>query len=910
MKPTVLLTGLLLIASFASAQQPTQRFKGHTQAPYFVTTGPSGRRAVSTGFDESVRIWNLETKSLSASFKEHRGIVLTAAFNPEETLIATGGLDRSIKLWDVPQSAPSETVDAVSFPVAAAGIGRQAEFLALAGNEGQLAIWNTAEQKIVAELKTTISKPTRVALRSDAQSVAVANDDGMMEIFSGNELQTRTRVRTHLDGLKSLQCFSNNAYYLTVGEDGYFRRWPTSLPETQFWESPSEQVAASAVSDRGDRLVTVTAPNKIRIWDVNQAKAIREINEIKGAVTQPCLSEDSQLLVVIENKRTPHVVQLSDGKILRSLPDFPDDVASLAIAPNKQSIAAGFANGTVRIVNAETGEEQQNFSTGDKAVDEIQWHHQSKQVFAGTAGGAVQRWDVEKAERQAEWKTASAMTSMLVNSRANRIAVGTKDGTLGLLSADKLEPVVEFPKQLSEIVSVDARANADVLISGDLDGTVTVWDAKSAVPKEYYPAGAKNVSGAVRLPDGSVLVTQIDGTIVRQRPTANLTIALETKDPLASVISENSAEIAIAFADGSIQTFNSGNGSPGNPYEGHSGKITVLAYSPNSAYLFAGNEEGLVYQWRISNRRLEQIYKVDASVREITVSRDSTRLMVSIDGNRIRTYSIETVSSNRKPEIPEEPSATLQELLFGEAAPLAFGIRDDHQTAWSVTPDGKSQHWRMAFAKSVATLNGHRGQVYSIAFSPDGTKLVSVSSDKTVRLWDPIEKKAVTQLAEFDDVLYDVAWSPDGKSIFICGAKRLVRELDPETGQIRKNYEGSDETLYTIAVSPDGKQVAAAGTGLGPDREILIWNVGNPQPAKSLAVTTDSVYSVEFDQSRQHVLAVGYNGHVERIAIGSGKSAGVLDVPLVLYSGCLLPDGQSLMLAGDQNDLLVYPLPK
>lgn len=909
MKLMALLTGCLLLASFASAQQPTQRFAGHTSAPYFVTLGSSGRKLVSTGYDESVRIWNLETKSLSATFKEHRGIVLTAAFNPEETMIASGGLDRAIKLWDVPQSVPSETLAAVSYPVVAAGVSREAEFLALVGSEGQLAIWDTAERKILFELKTTVTHPTRVALRSDQQSVAVASDDGVMETFSGEGLQTKARVRTHLDGVTSLQRYSNNAYYLTAGEDGYLRRWPTTPPETLYWETPTEQVAVSTVVDRGDRLVTVTAPARIRVWDVNQAKVLQEINEIKGAVSHPCITDDAQLLVVIENKRTPHIVQLSDGKILRSLPVFPDDVTSLSVSANKQSLAAGFANGTVRIVNLETGEEQQNFSTGDKAVSGMSWHHESKQVYACTAGGQVQRWDVEQAERQAEWKTATAVTCMMANSRSNRLAVGTKDGTLGLLSADKLEAVVEFPQQLSEIISVDVRTNADVLVSGDLDGIVTVWDAKTAIPQEFYPTGAKNVNSAVRLPDSSILVTQADGKILRQRPSVNLVVPL-TADPVATAISENSGEIAVASADGSIRTFNAGNGTPGNPYEGHAGKVTSLQYSPNNTYLFAGTEEGIVYEWRISNRRLEGIYKVNAPVRDITVTRDSTRLMVSLDGHLIRTYSIETAPTNRQPEVPQEPSATLQELQFGETSPLAFGIRNDHQTAWSVTPDGKSQLWRMAFAKSVATLTGHGGQVYSVAFSPDGARLVSVSSDKSVRLWDPVEKKAIKTLATYDQVLYDVAYAPDGKSIFVCGTDRLVREVDSETGQIRKSYEGSDETLYSIAVSSDGKQITAAGTGLGPEREILVWNVGTPQPFKTLTVTTDSIYAVEFDKQGQHLLAVGYNGHVERLSIGTGKSAGVLDVPLVLYSGSLTADGQSLILAGDQNDLLVYPLPK
>ena len=33
-------------------------------------------------------------------------------------------------------------------------------------------------------------------------------------------------------------------------------------------------------------------------------------------------------------------------------------------------------------------------------------------------------------------------------------------------------------------------------------------------------------------------------------------------------------------------------------------------------------------------------------------------------------------------------------------------------------------------------INAHRGGVWSVAFSPDGTKIVSGSDDKTIKVWD------------------------------------------------------------------------------------------------------------------------------------------------------------------------------
>ncbi|MFO0668229.1 MAG: protein kinase [Polyangiaceae bacterium] len=101
-------------------------------------------------------------------------------------------------------------------------------------------------------------------------------------------------------------------------------------------------------------------------------------------------------------------------------------------------------------------------------------------------------------------------------------------------------------------------------------------------------------------------------------------------------------------------------------------------------------------------------------------------------------------------------------------------------------------------------LVGHTRDVPAGTFSPDGTRFVTASSDRTARIWDPEKSSALHVLEGFDAQLEWTAFSARGDTVAVAsgGTHPKVSLFDVATGKLQRAYPVPD--VYRVAFTPDG----------------------------------------------------------------------------------------------------------
>jgi WD40 repeat protein/cytoskeletal protein RodZ len=266
-----------------------------------------------------------------------------------------------------------------------------------------------------------------------------------------------------------------------------------------------------------------------------------------------------------------------------------------------------------------------------------------------------------------------------------------------------------------------------------------------------------------------------------------------------------------------------------------------------------------------------------------------------------------------------EVLANLQRTVFGNKAPWLLGMESASPvTSVAFSPDGlrivsgsDDNTLRLWDAKTGLPigqpLTGHSNWVTSVAFSPDGLRIVSGSSDKTLRLWDAKTGQPIGQpLKGHSYNVWSVAFSPDGLRIVSGSSDNTLRLWNAKTSQpIGQPLTGHYSGVTSVAFSPDGLRIVSGSD----DDTLRLWDAKTGRPiGQYLKGHSRSVSSVAFSPDSLRIVSGSLDN---TLRLWDAKTGLPIGQPLPGHSGDVLsvafsPDGLRIISGSLDNSLRLW----
>ena len=288
----------------------------------------------------------------------------------------------------------------------------------------------------------------------------------------------------------------------------------------------------------------------------------------------------------------------------------------------------------------------------------------------------------------------------------------------------------------------------------------------------------------------------------------------------------------------------------------------AVEFSPDGSRIVCGSEDK-VRMWDVSSgakiwERPENVVAdsgnhhvigTEIHFKSVSFSPDGSKVVTGSDDNTIRVWN-----SNTGDELLEiELTVEVNSVSFSpDGRRVVSGSDDGTVRVWNIL--GSYRVWNSTSGELLKTLEGHTSGVSSVAFSPNGRRVVSGSYDNTVRVWNASSGECVLTLVGHTDRVWSVSFSPDGSKIVSGSGDKTVRVWDywAETELVR--LDGHMHWVMSVSFSPDGSRIVS-GSG---DKTVRVWDFAAIEYATMADDDSESDYSNLFgsddsdDDERPH----------------------------------------------------------
>ncbi|KAJ7645802.1 hypothetical protein B0H17DRAFT_449230, partial [Mycena rosella] len=233
----------------------------------------------------------------------------------------------------------------------------------------------------------------------------------------------------------------------------------------------------------------------------------------------------------------------------------------------------------------------------------------------------------------------------------------------------------------------------------------------------------------------------------------------------------------------------------------------------------------------------------------------------------------------------------------------SVAFSSDGSRAISGSSDKTIRIWDVSTGKQLQQLDGHDHWVNSVAFSSDGSRAISGSYDNTIRIWDISTGKQLQQLDGHDRVVNSVTFSSDGSRAISGSRDNTIRIWDVSTGKQLQQLDGHNDWVRSVAFSSDGLRAISGSR----DNTSRIWDVSTGKQLQQLDGHNDSVNSVAFSSDGSRAISGSRDNTIRIWDVSTGKQLQQLDghddwVNSVAFSS----DGSCAISGSDDRTIRIW----
>ena len=451
--------------------EPGTRFNGnsnHEPEPLkginLLAISPNGKNIVYGFDDNTIRIYDIVTKTEIAVLNGHQARINTITFSPDSSKLVSGSLDKTVRFWDVNKKKEISKLTGFPSHIVKLSYSPDGKIIASAGNDGNIRFLDPNSGR---ELKifTTGHNSSRVGLAftKDNKMLVSAANNGSVHIWdveNGTPLQTPNIE--HYDRTEAIAFSTDATLYASQGADTVYQamgsktrvRW-SPHSETHLWSLPhGENIISLPHSYSGltfspdNRLLAASNFKTTSLWDIQKRQELFRI-DVKQFYTDVVVrfSPDGKSFTTGGINGEVHIwdVKYGDkiGTLSSELPEYSKD---LAYSPDNSILAVSYDKDQLKLWNLKTKKEMHTLLTPqDKVkIERIVFSPDSKTLMVIIPiyrnRGEIRLFHVESGMQLPPIRTGHTLgiRTLVFSHDQKTLATGAADGTILLWDWEKI----------------------------------------------------------------------------------------------------------------------------------------------------------------------------------------------------------------------------------------------------------------------------------------------------------------------------------------------------------------------------------------------------------------------------------------------------------------------------------------